>query len=1689
MAVAGTEIAVGYISITADTSKIAPSINKALGSSSIAKSGEKLGTKLSSGIAKTLKVGALSAGAAAGGVLATSLSKGFQRLDAIDQAQAKFKGLKLSAAESAQVMEDIGSAVKGTAFATSDAADASAMFLAAGIKPGKELADVLGTVADTASFAGKGFGEVASIFTKAKNAGKVMGDTLAQLGDNGIPAVSALSKELGISAEEVTNLASQGKISFDDLQRAMDSTLGGSALNAGQTFSGAMDNVGAALGRVGETILGGAFAAAPGMLASVTGQIDTVNDRLKGAMTLLSTGDFTGEIGEQLGGVEEDSAVVGALLAIRENAVSAGAAMQDFGAKASEAFKVGMTGDASQATLISPEMSQSIADFHDFTVDRIGSIRDNLSDVFSSIDFSALGGALGSIATAVGGISAQISAASWAAIVGVINAVTPILQNVLVPVLNDIAAFVQGNPGLVRAMVTAWLGFKTAGMAIKGVGSVMSGIKGKVTATKTAISELKSGASLAWSVLGEAKSAKGPIVGITTAITSSGTAAKVASGAQKGLSGAMRLLVGHPVIAAIAAIIGALVLFFTQTELGQQIWQGFVDFLGTAFEWVKGIAMTVWPYISDAIAAVGDVLQNVWTNFIQPVLGFISTAFQVLAGVVFAVIYGTILVAWNAMAALFQLAWTTIISPVWELMKLGLQALGSFFSWVWASVIKPAWDALGNGIRWVYDTVIKPVWELMKLGLQAVGDFFTWVWNSVIKPAWDALGAGIRWVYDTVIRPCWDALKLGLQAVGDFFTWVWNSVIKPAWDALGAGIEWVRVNIIDPSFNAIKTSLQAVGDFFGSIVDGIRTVWNELRSILAKPINFMINTVWNQGILKAWNTAADFLPGLNPGSPLSGIPEHATGGRISGPGSGTSDDVLMWGSNGEHMWTAEESRRVGGHGVMEAMRNMVATGREFTWNKGRLYLDGNNPNDNGPLKLALPAYKDGGAIEPEWKASLARGHEWARAQDGKPYLAGNQFPAGADCSGFMSALAGVILNGNSGAHWTTVAFPAGQAPSVNAAGQPWVAGLGEGMSIGMNGGPASGGQNGHTAGTLTGVKGFSTVNVESGGSNSRVKYGASDAAGADHPQFPTQYHLAIGADGAFEAAGGPSPEAKKGRLRKKVEEILQKAIQPALDAMPSGPPEWLDIPGGALQRFKDGTIEKLFDIIDNLGDLLSGAYNKAKDLGSGVIDGVTGLFRDQGGYIPNGMSIVRNETGKPEAVLNWEQLKHVKELVQAAANQAGVGSYVAQGISAAEMWANVPGNVQGNLAAISGGDYSSLSGDTGDGKGPVRWDLIGRQVASEARVEIGGELLGLLGITKNPLKPEDLVDDQGRREQRNASASAGYTAPTTGATVDIEVAPEGTSVAPAVSPTAGVETAPGYQAPGTRDITAAERAEYTVTDPELLTGGDGDVRSIVQGIFAGRGWTGSQWSDADFIINKESSWNPLARNPSSGAFGLFQFLGATKQQYLPDENPDPAVQGRAGAKYIGDRYGDPSSAASFWRANNWYDKGGIASGIGVMQKNTLQPERVLSPAQTASFDSLVKMLPSLLGTGAAGAVSAAGGAAATAATAAGFAPVAPLIAAATPALAGAASQAATAAGGAATRAATSAATAVASSVDDLRASIAADRAEARNSTTTAPDTGPVTININGATDPQAVAAEVQKALRNTRRASAAYTTV
>lgn len=107
----------------------------------------------------------------------------------------------------------------------------------------------------------------------------------------------------------------------------------------------------------------------------------------------------------------------------------------------------------------------------------------------------------------------------------------------------------------------------------------------------------------------------------------------------------------------------------------------------------------------------------------------------------------------------------------------------------------------------------------------------------------------------------------------------------------------------------------------------------------------------------------------------------------------------------------------------------------------------------------------------------------------------------------------------------------------------------------------------------------------------------------------------------------------------------------------------------------------------------------------------------------------------------------------------------------------------------------------------------------------------------------------------------------------------------------------------------------TRTPPEHLTRNQliGRTRA------AERGWVGTEWRCLYSLIRGESAWNHQAQNPTSTAYGLFQFLDATWAPYGP-KTTDPDLQVAYGLRYISARYGTPCRAWAKWnsRSPRWY---------------------------------------------------------------------------------------------------------------------------------------------------------------------------
>src|SRR5690606_23532935 len=189
------------------------------------------------------------------------------------------------------------------AYGLGDAASVAAGLVAAGVQQGDELEQMLKTVADTAAISGRSLTDIGLIFQSVAARGKLQGDDMLQLMSSGIPVLQLLADQLGVTAAEVSEMVSRGEIDFATFAAAMDEGFGGAALKSGETFTGALANVRAALGRLGAeaatpalasltTIFAGAIPAIDNLTAGLTPLIEALSRRLSPAVEGLATSLF-----------------------------------------------------------------------------------------------------------------------------------------------------------------------------------------------------------------------------------------------------------------------------------------------------------------------------------------------------------------------------------------------------------------------------------------------------------------------------------------------------------------------------------------------------------------------------------------------------------------------------------------------------------------------------------------------------------------------------------------------------------------------------------------------------------------------------------------------------------------------------------------------------------------------------------------------------------------------------------------------------------------------------------------------------------------------------------------------------------------------------------------------------------------------------------------------------------------------------------------------------------------------------------------------------------------------------------------------------------------------------------------------------------------------------------------------------
>lgn len=309
------------------------------------------------------------------------------------------------------------------------------------------------------------------------------------------------------------------------------------------------------------------------------------------------------------------------------------------------------------------------------------------------------------------------------------------------------------------------------------------------------------------------------------------------------------------------------------------------------FRFIETFAPTIGPML----VAVGAIIlaTKLWAGaqwllnaaLLANPIGLIVVA---LVGLVAGVIYAwnnfewfrtVVLAVWGAIKVASRVAWD-VLKVVFDALWFGLRFLGAVIFTVFVAPWILAWKAAVQIVEWAWKYVLKPTWDgMVWLWQKVLAPALMWLWRVIFKPVWEGIGIVVRWVWRYYLKPTWDAIVwLWQKVLAPALMWLWKTIFEPAWNAMGAVVRWVWRNMIKPAWDAMVSGLNWVGRKFQSTVDWIGRIWKKITGFLAKPINFMINTVWNSGIRPAWNAVAMLL-GLAEIAPRDPIPEtYAQGG-------------------------------------------------------------------------------------------------------------------------------------------------------------------------------------------------------------------------------------------------------------------------------------------------------------------------------------------------------------------------------------------------------------------------------------------------------------------------------------------------------------------------------------------------------------------------------------------------------------------------------------------------------------------------------------------------------------------------------------------------------------------------------------------------------------------------------------------
>ena len=449
------------------------------------------------------------------------------------------------------------------------------------------------------------------------------------------------------------------------------------------------------------------------------------------------------------------------------------------------------------------------------------------------------------------GMGSSFSNISWTTVFGTIRSGIDIALNAL----NSFTAWVNSNSDWLGPLAKGVLTFVAAVKTIRIITSVVGWIQGAITI-----------------------------------LSNLGGAVGIARGAWTGFTALLGLGPWGIAIAAIAAVVVALVTFFTQTKTGKKMWSDFTTWLGTTWNNIVGTATDVWNgltiFFVNLWAGIVSSATSMWSGFTSTISGIWSGIVGVATGIWTGVsTFFTTL--WTGISTVAITIWTTIvtfITTTWTSIVTIATAIftpiAAFFTTLWTGISTIAttlWTTITTSLTTIWTgivTVATGIWNLLKAVIMApiliLADFIDGQWNMIssdLNLIWTSIvsaGSTIWNGFVGILSGIWSAISgtaiAVWNAISASLNAIWNglkSVASSVWN----GIKSVVTSTIQGSVSTAQSLWNGAKSLISGIWNGLKSLasstWNGIKSVVSSAISGTVSVARS-----LWSGLRSFMSGL-----------------------------------------------------------------------------------------------------------------------------------------------------------------------------------------------------------------------------------------------------------------------------------------------------------------------------------------------------------------------------------------------------------------------------------------------------------------------------------------------------------------------------------------------------------------------------------------------------------------------------------------------------------------------------------------------------------------------------------------------------------------------------------------------------------------------------------------------------------